>query len=242
MIFMTDKELIKNYKETYKVVAKKPTEKAKKIYLNAFNAFDRKLNKDLDEYLKELDVRPKSLDSEITRIKKVLNALHYRLDVRNKMIDDYKSILGYKPKKLSKISAEKDYEKFKNMLKNLTTAKDIIRDLIISGKEIRKMKSNSAVFKNKKGIQAKIDSLIEKRVKLINLLKNLSRRNGICTLGDTDSRKMRESALVNYRSFVGIVPVIKSLIVFFHQVHGAAAGDKQRSGKTSGNQHNAEKS
>ena len=44
---MTDKELIKNYKDTYKAVTKKSTEKGKKIYINAFDAFDKKLNKDL---------------------------------------------------------------------------------------------------------------------------------------------------------------------------------------------------
>ena len=160
---MTDKELIKNYKDTYKAVTKKSTEKGKKIYINAFDAFDKKLNKDLDSYIKEINVRPANIDAEIIRIKKVINALHYRLDVRKKMLDDYV--------KVQKIPLENEYDRLKESLNNLTKAKDIIRELIISGKEIRRIKKNNSVFKKQNNMNKKIDSLIKKRIKLIELLK-----------------------------------------------------------------------
>ena len=169
---MTDKELIKNYKDTFKVAKDNPTEKAKKIYVNAFNAFDKKLNKDLEAYMESLSVRPISIQMEVSRIKKVLNALRYRLDVRDKMIKDYKQILGYKPKKITKIPFEKDYDKLKSTLNNLIKADSIIMDLIISGKEIRKIKRTNTMFKNEKTAKLKIDKLIKKRVELIDLLKN----------------------------------------------------------------------
>lgn len=168
---MTDKELIKNYKDTFKMAKESQSEKAKKIYVNAFNAFDKKLNKDLDAYITSLNTRPVAIQMEITRIKKVLNALRYRLDVRDKMVSDYKQILGYKPKKLTKIPIEKEYTNLKSTLSNLTKADGIIKDLIISGKEIRKIKRSNTVFKNEKAAKAKIDKLIKRRVELIDLLK-----------------------------------------------------------------------
>ena len=166
---MTDKDLIKEYKETYKTCSKNPTEKAKKIYINTFNAFDTKLNNDLTEYIEKLDKRPKDLNDEIERLGKIIDAVTYRLSLRNKMIKDYTRLMKYKPKKLKPIPLEDKLERLENNKKNLKSAKSIITELIISGKQIREYKKRKGFFEKK--VASKIEELIPKRVKLIDLLR-----------------------------------------------------------------------
>ena len=90
-------------------------------------------------------------------------------DKFNKMIKDYTRLMKYKPKKLKPIPLEDKLERLENNKKNLKSAKSIITELIISGKQIREYKKRKGFFEKK--VASKIEELIPKRVKLIDLLR-----------------------------------------------------------------------
>jgi len=169
---MKEKDLIKDYKDTFKKCKENPNEQNKKVYINAFNAFDTKLNKDLSEYLNKCKQKTRTLKEEASRIQKVIDSINYRKSLREKMIKDYASLMNYKPKNLPKIPLEHKLDEISSYKTNIEDLAVIIKELISSGKQIREFKDKKSVFTSDTKTIKKVDTLTKTRVKLINLLKN----------------------------------------------------------------------
>lgn len=195
---MKEKDLIKNYKDAFKACKEKPTEQNKNVYINAFNAFDSKLNKDLTEYLDKCKEKSRTLKEESHRIERVIDAVNYRKSLREKMIKDYSSLMNYKPKKLSKIPLEHKLGEIKSYKQSIDDLAVIIKELITSGKQIREFKNKKSVFVADSKTIKKIEVLTQTRVKLINLLKNNPKLMNDLYLYAVRAPYSNENGYINY--------------------------------------------
>ena len=146
------RNIIKNYNETVKSIKKNPSEDNKQKFLIIFRKLDIQLNKELSTIISKKSRLGKTLEKEIDRLEDIINATTYRESFRNSMLEDYKDIIGYKPKNLMGIPFKtEEYQKYLNNLK----------------KTLNKKKS-----KNKKKVQTEIDKIQRERAKKIDKLKN----------------------------------------------------------------------
>ena len=166
------RNIIKNYNETVKSIKKNPTEDNKQKFLIIFRELDIQLNKELNTIISKKSKLGKTLEKEIDRLEDIINATTYRENFRNSMLDDYKAIIGYKPKNLIGIPFKtEDYQKYLN---NLKDGNEIVDSLIKDGITVNNLKKtlNKKKNKNKKKVQSEIDKIQRERAKKIDKLKN----------------------------------------------------------------------
>ena len=195
---MKEKDLLKVYKKAYKDCRENPSEEKKKVFINAFNAFDIKLNKDLTDFLDKCKQKTRTLDEEKVRIQKVLDSVNYRKKLRERMIEDYKNLMNYKPKKMPKIPLNHKLDEIESYKKNIEDLSVIIKELISSGKQIRAYKNKKSVFTIDDKTNKKIDILIGTRTKLINLLKNNPKLMNDLYLYAVRAPYSNENGYINY--------------------------------------------
>ena len=170
---MNNKSIIKNYEQTCALLSKDKSEEAKQRFLIIFKELDLQLNKDLANNIEKLSYTASNLREEIRRIEAILSYLSYRREVREKMTNDYRSIIGYNPKDLEEIphiDDEKDYVAYKT---NLIVANEIISSLIKSGKRVSDLKKQfSKRGKKKEEIEKSIESIQKSRSEKLEELRS----------------------------------------------------------------------
>ncbi len=170
---MNNKSIIKNYEQTCALLSKDKSEEAKQRFLIIFKELDLQLNKDLASNIEKLSYTASNLREEIRRIEAILSYLSYRREVREKMTNDYRSIIGYNPKDLEEIphiDDEKDYVAYKT---NLIVANEIISSLIKSGKRVSDLKKQlSKRGKKKEEIEKSIESIQKSRSEKLEELRS----------------------------------------------------------------------
>ena len=165
-----NREIIKKYNEIITSLKKDKSEANKQKYMIIFKELDLQLSKELDQVVYNNAIVAKDLNGEVKRITTILTAIRYRTNFRDKMVKDYKSILGYKPKNLSEIPYEE--EEYKTYLEDINKGKEIISFLLESGQKITELKTEfKKKIKNKKKLNREIDKIQHRRAKLLEEIK-----------------------------------------------------------------------
>ena len=165
-----NREIIKKYNEIIVSLKKDKSEQNKQKYMIIFKELDLQLSKELDQVVYNNAIVAKDLNGEVRRINTILTAIKYRTNFRDKMVKDYKSILGYKPKNLSEIPYEE--EEYKTYLEDINKGKEIISFLLESGQKIAELKTEfKKKIKNKKKLNREIDKIQHRRAKLLEEIK-----------------------------------------------------------------------
>ena len=168
---MDNKNIIKNYNDTVKALKKDKSEAKKQQFIIIFNELDLQLNKELERIIVSKDKKSTSLEEEIDKLETIIRAIEYRENFRKNMVNDYKKIIGYKPKKLNEIpyskeTYEKDLEKYK-------FGYEIIEDVMKKGLSVTNLKETlSKKKRGKKKIEDNIKKLQKERAISLDKLKN----------------------------------------------------------------------
>ena len=168
---MDNKNIIKNYNDTVKASKKDKSEEKKQQFIIIFNELDLQLNKELERIIVSKDKKSTSLEEEIDKLETIIRAIEYRENFRKNMVNDYKKIIGYKPKKLNEIpyskeTYEKDLEKYK-------FGYEIIEDVMKKGLSVTNLKETlSKKKRGKKKIEDNIKKLQKERAISLDKLKN----------------------------------------------------------------------
>ena len=168
---MDNKNIIKNYNETVKSLKKDKSEEKQQQFIIIFNELDLQLNKELERIVISKDNKCSSLEEEIDKLETIVRAIEYRENFRSNMVNDYKKIIGYKPKKLNEIPYKKDsYEK---ELEKYKFGYEIIEDVMKKGLSVTNLKETlSKKKRGKKKIEDNIKKLQKERAISLDKLKN----------------------------------------------------------------------
>lgn len=170
---MNNKNIIKSYEQVCDTLKRDKSEETKQRYLIIFKELDLQLTKEFESRIETLSVTAPNLREEIKRIESILSLINYRREFRNKMIEDYTNLIGYKPvdlDELPQLDDEADYVAYKT---NLIVANEIILDLIKSGKKVGTLKNQlNKRSKNKAEIQKNIDAIQTERSEKLEALKS----------------------------------------------------------------------
>lgn len=168
---MDNRNIIKNYNDTVKTCKKDKSEEKKQQFIIIFNELDLQLNKELSRIVKSKDNKSTSLEEEIDKLETIIRAIEYRENFRENMVNDYKKIIGYKPKKLNVIPYTKDeYEK---ELEKYRFGYEIIEDVMKKGLSVTNLKETlSKKKRGKKKIEDNIKKLQKERAISLDKLKN----------------------------------------------------------------------
>ena len=168
---MDNKNIIKNYNDTVKASKKDKSEEKKQQFIIIFNELDLQLNKELERIIVSKDKKSTSLEEEIDKLETIIRAIEYRENFRKNMVNDYKKIIGYKPKKLNEIPYSK--ETYEKELEKYKFGYEIIEDVMKKGLSVTNLKETlSKKKRGKKKIEDNIKKLQKERAISLDKLKN----------------------------------------------------------------------
>ena len=159
---MDNKNIIKNYNDTVKASKKDKSEEKKQQFIIIFNELDLQLNKELERIIVSKDKKSTSLEEEIDKLETIIRAIEYRENFRKNMVNDYKKIIGYKPKKLNEIPYSK--ETYEKELEKYKFGYEIIEDVMKKGLSVTNLKETlSKKKRGKKKIEDNLKKLQKER-------------------------------------------------------------------------------